>query len=327
MHVWKLLGKLLGAIVLSLTATLAHGAGIRALDVPATAEGPALTGAIWYPCSQPPGEARLGAFTLPGVKDCPLPDGKLPLIVVSHGRTGNFVGHHDTAEVLADAGFIVAAINHPGDTVGDLSRTDDLSIYVQRPNDIKRLVDFMLDDSALASSIDRERIGLFGFSRGGYTGLAVIGANPDWAILTSLCQQSTTRVCEQIRAKEFPAHPLTRDPRIKVAVIADPLTVMFTADSFAAIRIPVQLWASEFGGDGVLPHSVDIVDRGLSSKHEYHVVPNAVHFSFLAPCSPALAKAVPQICTDATGFDRIAFHRQFNADVLAFFQAQLAKGL
>jgi predicted dienelactone hydrolase len=100
---------------------------------------------------------------------------------------------------------------------------------------------------------------------------------------------------------------------------------MFSADSFAAIRIPVQLWASEFGGDGVQPHSVDIVDKGLSPKHEYHVVPNAVHFSFLAPCSPALAKAVPQIYTDAAGFDRVAFHRQFNADVLAFFQAQLAK--
>jgi predicted dienelactone hydrolase len=321
MHAWKFLG----AIILCLSATLAHAAGIRAIDVPATAEGPALTGAIWYPCAQPPGQARLGAYTLPGVKDCPPPDGKLPLIVVSHGRTGDFVGHRDTAEVLADAGFIVATINHAGDTVGDLSRTDDLSIYVQRPNDIKRLVDFMLDNSALASSIDRERIGLFGFSRGGYTGLAVIGANPDWAHTTIYCQQSTTRVCDQVRAREFPAQPLTHDPRIKAAVIADPLTVMFAADSFAAIRIPVQLWASEFGGDGVLPHSVDIVDKNLSSKHEYHVVPNAVHFSFLAPCSPALAKAVPEICTDATGFDRVAFHRQFNTDVLAFFQAHLAK--
>jgi len=317
--------KWLGALILCLSSTLASGAGIRAIDVPASAEGPALEGAVWYPCSQPSGEVHLGKFTLPGVQDCPPPDGKLPLVVVSHGRTGNFVGHHDTAEALADAGFIVAAINHPGDTTSDLSRTDDLSIYIQRPNDIKRLVDFMLDASALASSIDRERIGLFGFSRGGYTGLVVIGANPDWAHTTVLCQQYTTRVCDQIRAKEFPTQPLTHDPRIKAAVIADPLAVMFTADSFAAIRIPVQLWASEFGGDGVLPHSADIVDKNLTPKHEYHVVANAVHFSFLAPCSPALAKAVPQICTDATGFDRVAFHRQFDADVVAFFQKQLAK--
>ena len=315
--------KLLGAIILCLAATLAQGAGLRFIDIPADAEGPALKGAMWYPCFQTSGEVDFGKFTLPLVKDCPLRGEKLPLIVVSHGRRGNFLGHYDTDEVLADAGFIVAAIDHPGDTVFDLSRTDDLSVYVERPNDIKRLINFMVGTSAFAANIDRERIGLFGFSRGGYTGLAVIGANPDWAIATALCQQSTTHVCEQIRAREFPAQPVTHDPRIKAAVIADPLTVFFTPDSFGAIGIPVQLWASELGGDGVLPHSADIVDRTLPSKHEYHVVANAGHFAFLAPCPPALAKEVPQICVDASGFDRVAFHKQFNADVLAFLRTHL----
>lgn len=318
--------KLLGVIILCLTATLAQGAGLRVIDISANADGPALKGAMWYPCSQPPGAVDLGKITLLGVKDCPLPGKKLPLIVISHGRRGIFVGHHDTDEVLADAGFIVAAINHPGDTVSDLSRTDDLSIYVERPNDIKRLIDFMVGTSAFASNIDRERIGFFGFSRGGYTGLVLIGVNPDWASATVLCQQFTTHVCEQIRGKEFPGQPLTHDPRIKAAVIADPLTVFFTADSFGAVRIPVQLWASELGGDGVLPHTADIVDRNLPSKHEYHVVPNAGHFAFLAPCPPALAKELPEICVDATGFDRVAFHTQFNADVLAFLRTHLAQG-
>jgi predicted dienelactone hydrolase len=315
--------KLLAAIILCLTATLAQAAGLRSIDIAADAGGPALTGAVWYPCSQPAGMVDLGKISLPGVKDCPLPDKKLPLVVVSHGRTGSFAGHHDIAEVLADAGFIVAAIDHPGDTGSDLSRTDDLSIYVSRPNDIKRLADFMLAAPAFASSIDRERIGLFGFSRGGYTGLAVIGANPDWANVTERCRESKTRVCEQIRAKEFPGS-VTHDSRIKAAVIADPLSVFFTADSFGDVKIPVQLWASEFGGDGVQPHSVDIVDKNLPTKHEYHVVPNSGHFAFLAPCSPAIAAELPYICKDAGGFDRTAFHRQFNADVLAFFQARLA---
>jgi predicted dienelactone hydrolase len=316
--------NLFGAIILGLSATLAQAAGLRTIDISADAGGPALSGAVWYPCSQPAGMADLGRISLPGVKDCPLPDKRLPLIVVSHGRTGSFAGHHDTDEVLADAGFIVAAISHPGDTSADLSRTDDLSIYVSRPNDIKRLVDFMLGLPAFASSIDRERIGLFGFSRGGYTALAVIGANPDWTNVTERCQQVKTHVCEQIRAKEFPGS-VTHDPRVKAAVIADPLSVFFTANSFGDIKIPVQLWASELGGDGVQPHSVDIVDKNLPAKHEYHVVPNSGHFAFLAPCPPAMAAALPYICKDAAGFDRTAFHRQFNADVLAFFQVQLMK--
>jgi hypothetical protein len=94
--------KWLGAIILCLTATLAQGAGIRAIDIPASADGPALKGAVWYLCSQPPEKVDLGRITVPGVKDCPLPDRNLPLIVVSHGRRGNFIGHYDTYEVLAD---------------------------------------------------------------------------------------------------------------------------------------------------------------------------------------------------------------------------------
>jgi predicted dienelactone hydrolase len=316
--------KLLGAIILCLTATLAQAAGLRSIDISADAGGPALSGAVWYPCAQPAGMADVGKISLPGVKDCPLPDRKLPLIVVSHGRTGSFAGHHDTDEVLADAGFIVAAISHPGDTGSDLSRTDDLSIYVSRPNDIKRLIDFMLAAPPFVSSIDRERIGLFGFSRGGYTALAVIGANPDWAVVTERCKELKTHVCEQIRARQFPGS-VTHDPRIKAAIIADPLSVFFTDKSFGDIKIPVQLWASEFGGDGVQPHSVDIVDRNLPAKHEYRVVANSGHFAFLAPCPPALVAELPYICKDAGGFDRAAFHRQFNADALAFFQAQLIK--
>ena len=70
-------------------------------------------------CSESPGEINLGKITLPAVKNCPISGDKLPLVVVSHGRGGSFVGHHDTAETLADAGFVVAAINHPGDTTFD----------------------------------------------------------------------------------------------------------------------------------------------------------------------------------------------------------------
>ena len=51
------------------------------------------------------------------VPACPVTGEKLPLIVMSHGRRGWFGGHHDTAAALADAGFVVAALNHPGDTM------------------------------------------------------------------------------------------------------------------------------------------------------------------------------------------------------------------
>ena len=52
-------------------------------------------------------------------------------------------------------------------------------------------------------------------------------------------------------------------------------------------------------------------------------MPSADHFAFVAPCSTALAERVPDICQDPPGFDRTAFHRDFNAAVVGFFQKQL----
>jgi predicted dienelactone hydrolase len=208
---------------------------------------------VWSRCAVPPQEVEVRGIALPGVKDCPISGDKLPLVVISHGTSGSFIGHHGTADTLADAGFIVAAINHPGDTSRDMSRSDDLAAFVERPTDIKRLIEFMLQASPVATKIDPERIGFFGFSRGGYTGLVLIGANPDWAVVTTFCEQSLSHACEQVRRKEFPTQPFTRDTRIEAAVIADPLTTMFSPDSYAALTMPVQLWQSERGGDAVLP--------------------------------------------------------------------------
>jgi predicted dienelactone hydrolase len=205
---------------------------------------------MWYPCAEPPGDIDLGEITakfgvtLRGAKDCPISGDKLPLVAVSRGHGGQFFDPYDTIDTLAEAGFVVAAINHPRDSFGDVS--PDLSVVVERPTDIKRLVDFMLDAALAASRIDPQRIGFFGYSAGGYTGLVLIGANIDWASL--LCDRSSAAsVCKQILRKEFRVQPLAQDARIKAGVIADPPGWFFDADSFAGVKVPVQLWASHRG--------------------------------------------------------------------------------
>src|ERR1700687_2002681 len=101
-----LLELALAAVFFS-AATLAQAAGVRFIDIIAGATGPAMTGAVWYPCAASPQDLNISDRTLAGVKDCPLIGDKLPLIVISHGRTGWFGGHHDTAAAMADAGFVV----------------------------------------------------------------------------------------------------------------------------------------------------------------------------------------------------------------------------
>jgi predicted dienelactone hydrolase len=52
-------------------------------------------------------------------------------------------------------------------------------------------------------------------------------------------------------------------------------------------------------------------------------VANAGHFAFLPSCSPGQARALAQICADPEGFDRAAFHGEFDRQVIAFFHAHL----
>lgn len=307
---------------LSLLATgAAHAAGFQRLNLPMDMNGPALQGGIWYPCAAPAQDVAIGRVTLAATPDCPMTDGFKSLIVMSHGSAGSYLGHHDTAAALADAGFVVAAINHVGDNAVDRSRQGYLSIFSTRPREIRRLLDYLTGAWPQRARLDGA-IGFFGFSRGGYTGLVLAGAAPDFKLGLGLCaDEPALPMCRDIRDGKVPAQPYVKDARIKALVIADPLNA-FSAEALKAVSIPVQLWASARGGDGVTPASVDAVRLGLAAP-EFHPVAGAGHFAFLAPCSTAQAEAAPAICRDAAGFDRAAWHRDFNAAVVAFFRNAL----
>ena len=314
------------ALVLACWASAAQAAGIQLFN-----RGPDLSGAIWYPCAGKPAHVELGDlavavdYGLQGVKDCPVTGTRLPLVIFSHGYKGWFGGHHATAAALADAGFVVAAINHPGDNGNDTSRSDELSSFLSRPADMVRLLDFVLNDWKDRAAVDPARVGLFGFSKGGYTGLALIGATPDFARKARGCTD-ITKFCEQLRSGETLAPPT--EPRVRAAVIAEPPSGFFTSDNLAAIKIPLQFWRAELATPGVDvdPAGTARVARNLPGKPDIHNVP-ASHFVFLAPCSRELAAALPRICTDLpAGFDRVAFQREFNASVIGFFREQLMGG-
>ncbi|GKQ54613.1 dienelactone hydrolase [Bradyrhizobium sp. Ce-3] len=319
---------MLSALLL-LGLSAAQAAGLRTFDVPAGPDGPAIRGLIWHPCAEPPHEidAR-GGRAFFGVNDCPIVGDKLPFIVISHGRRGWLGGHHDTAAALADAGFIVLTINHPTDTERDTSGTDSLAVTVERPADIKRAIDYALGGWPDAARIDAERIGLYGFSWGGYTGLAAIGATPDLRKGLPTCQTSSLRACKELEAGLVPSGPVVRDPRIKAAIIVDPFPVFFfQSGSLKGLTVPVQLWSSDpaQNGDGLSGCCAAAVKDELPSPLDYHFVKDARHFSFLAPCTPKETEKFANICTDAPGFDRAAFHRRFHAEAIAFFRKHLGE--
>jgi predicted dienelactone hydrolase len=312
-----------------LAVPAAQAAGLKAFDIPASPGGPAIRGLVWHPCAEPPQEidAR-GGRTFFAVNDCPITGDKLPLIVISHGRRGWLGGHHDTAAALADAGFIVLAINHPGDTERDTSGTDSLAVLVERPADIKRSIDYILETWPDASRIDARRIGFYGFSFGGYTGLVVIGANPDLRKGLPNCQTSNLRACKELENNETPTQPIIHDPRVKAAIIVDPYPVFFfSKEGLKDVTIPVQFWSSDItqAGDHLSGCCAAAIYNSLPSRPEYHFVTDAKHFSFLALCTPKEKAQFAPICTDAPGFDRVDFHKHFHDQAIAFFKKYLGE--
>ena len=142
-----------------------------------------------------------------------------------------------------------------------------------------------------------DAVGFFGFSRGGYTGL-LAGAAPDFSQGLSFCEsQPGLPMCRDIAAGKAPVQPYPKDVRVKALVIADPLNA-FAPSALAGVAASVQLWASEQGGDGVTPASVEALRQGLPAGTDFRRVAGAGHFAFVAPCSQAQADALPSLCTD-----------------------------
>ena len=261
---------------LAMTAPAA-AAGLKMIDVPADSSGPAIKVAVWYPSDDPPSPIKFGAFILRGAKDGAVRGRKLPLVVMTHGRGGSFVGNSDTAEHLADEGFVVASLNHPGDTASDKSRIGELSIYLQRPKDVSRLIDHMITVDPWSATVDPNRIGIFGFSRGGYTGLVAVGARPNFVAGLPMCEGRTDKICGELHGPQFSDLSMMHDRRIKAAAIVDPMTIFFTAESFSDVTVPVQLWASETGFDGVDPKAIETINAAPKMPHTLNRIENSQH--------------------------------------------------
>jgi predicted dienelactone hydrolase len=316
-------------IVTSLLASWsAQAAAFRQITIPDAGNPPILAN-LWYPSAAPPKPTALGLLTQDVAVDAPMAGHGLGLIVMSHGTGGNDANHIDTARALADAGFVVVAPTHTGDNTQDLSR--QLRIW-DRPRQLHVVLDYMLRDWRGHTRINPRRIGAFGFSAGGFTVLVAAGGVPDLSSIPAHCHDYPQDwTCQMIAAHHQaasaipPAPVWVHDPRIRAAIVAAPaLGYSFGKAGLAGVHIPIQLWRAE--DDHILPQPfyAQAVADDLPAKPDYHVVKGADHLDFLVPCSDALAKVAPIICTSPAGFDRVAFHAGFDRAVVKFFTSELA---
>jgi predicted dienelactone hydrolase len=321
-----ILAGALGALVLFAAPAWA-AVGFETVTVADSGDLPLEVG-IWYPSDAPGSPQPLSLFTQTVAPNAPVAGKRLPLIVMSHGSGGSFEGHYDTALALANAGFVVAAVTHTGNNYRDDSRFSNLA---DRPRHVIRMLDYMLATWPAHGQIDPARVGVFGFSAGGFTALVLVGGVPDMAKVRDFCvvHKKDDWACVQLEQRHIvlaskPADSVwLHDKRIKAAVIAAPAVGFTFAAGLANVTVPIQLWRA--ADDHIVPqpfHAQAVYDA-LPVKPDYRVVAHADHFDFLAPCSDALAHVAPAICKSEPGFDRAAFHRDFDSAIVAFFEQRL----
>ncbi|MBV8536298.1 MAG: prolyl oligopeptidase family serine peptidase [Alphaproteobacteria bacterium] len=322
---------LIVALALAAFARTAGAVGFQEVTVPDPDDKP-LAAAIWYPSSASTAPRSFGLLPMAVAENAPVSGDHLPLVVISHGTGGSDAGHSDTAIALAEAGFVVAAVTHTGDNPLDHSYAFTARNFAGRPRHLSQLIDYMLASWPEHARIDPARIGAFGHSAGGFTVLIAAGGVADFARAPQFCADHPEawecRQAKQVHDLNAPPDgPTTigpvRDARIKAAVVAAPAVVYtFPAQGLTGIPIPVQVWSA--GKDVIAPPqwNADILRTALRSP-DFHAEPEAGHFSFLPPCSEELAKVKGEICEDPPGFDRAAFHRDFNRTVVAFFSTHL----
>ena len=341
------LAVLLLAAPLPVFAQPASGVGFAAITIHDPVNDETMPGYVFYPTIHTGDVTWVGPYELHATRDALPTPGAKPLVVISHGHGGSDLGHHDLAEYLARHGFVVATLQHPFDSFLDDSGDGQPKVMIGRPIQVKATISMLLGDSHWGKLIDPNRIGVAGFSNGGYTSLLLVGAVPKFTRFISYCKahprdanmcgrakQLTAQLSKQgltvnqyftAMQEQFRRWGNPDDPRVKAAFAMAPLSLIFDKPGVASINRPVFLYYGQ--NDHVLNPEYNVLHIAplIRTLAGIKMIPKAGHYVFLSPCSTQLTKEAPDICTDPPSVDRSAVHRQIDVDALAFFRKELLR--
>jgi predicted dienelactone hydrolase len=190
-----------------------------------------------------------------------LPKQKIPVVIVSHGLASRPEDFNAIAEFLASYGFLVALPQHRG---SDLRQAKDLlegfsgvvfetQEFIDRPKDISFVLDKLekLNQKEYKGRLDLKHVGVDGHSFGGYTALAVGGAEIDFANLQKNCDRYNyvnLSLLLQCRALNLTGSKTSfRDPRVTAIMARNPLnSSIFGRQGLGKITIPTFLIAGSY---------------------------------------------------------------------------------
>jgi predicted dienelactone hydrolase len=305
---------------------------------------------IWYPAasSSVASEWTIDVFRFGrSALDAPFRDtNRYPLIVVSHGTGGSVAQLSWLAEHLVLAGFVVAGVNHHGNTAAeDATSPAGFVLPGERARDLSVLIDRLLADAELAPHLDSARIAAAGFSLGGYTVLAAAGAHFTPAEWQQRCTADAERAgcrlppeatfsIEAVHALAEQSAPFAaglargaepvQDQRIRaVYAIAPALVGLLDRGHLSAVDVPTRVVLAEQDEQIDATTTADVISRYLPRAQLVRLA-EAGHYAFLAPCTLRGKLFVRALCRDSRGVDRSDLHRRIGLDAASFFTTQLA---
>lgn len=305
---------------------------------------------VWYPTSDsgPEQPWRIGVFQFGWA----VPQGRLtasslprPLVLLSHGTGGAAAQMSWLAEQLASRGMIVAAVSHHGNTAAEPAYLPHgFALWWERALDLQVVQERLLADATFGPSIDRDRIAVGGFSLGGYTALALAGAEVSLSKYAEFCASSPEDpACrlppeapfdlatlerlaaedEKFKASRSRAGRSYRDPRVKAVVALAPvLGPAMTEASLNKADVPTLIMVGDRDDQATLDRNARwMADTMPNARLE--VLPGVSHYTFLAPCTLKGRLFVGALCADGAGVDREAVHRQVGQRIVDFFERHL----
>lgn len=168
-----------------------------------------------------------------------------PLVIVSHGYVGSRYLMTYLTENLASKGYVVAAIDHTESTFKDANAFQ--STLLNRAKDIKFVIQEMTrlssaeSDDALSSIADTEKIGIIGYSMGGYGVLNVAGAGYSDILGAFFTQMTDGSKAIAPLTANHPDYQDQIDPRIKAVVAFAPWGMergIWNAEGLKGLRVP-----------------------------------------------------------------------------------------
>ncbi len=309
-----------------------------------------LSGLLWYPAKKGSKVEdldiaifKVGKFAIKAAMSEDV--AKMPLIVISHGTGGSAATMSWLASTLSSEAYLVAAVNHHGNTaVEEEKRAEGFLAWWERPRDISVLIDRLLQDPEIGPRIDTHRIGVAGFSLGGYTAIALGGAKLNFRNWVNMCKseegktqcqlppEATFSRQDALNLLEKPGPFQTilaksddsyRDPRISAVFLTAPVLASYMQpESLSSIRVPVRIVVGDADDQAPLERNTRVFAQQIPNAN-YQVLSKVGHYSFLPVCSMTGKIAAKLYCNDHADVDRANIHALVGQQALDFFKREL----